>query len=565
MSQLSGNSCSIITLLPLGVGCESINASTPIASNGLINVFITGGTPPYTTIWSNGSQGPTLFNLSPGSYTATTTDYYKDFTATTVCVVGSDSFFLERFQNCSDASHNVFYIARTPSNYVINKIYILQGLDGCWKNKGQTLFTGQDYLNKSATTIAGPYETCVSCLPPPPIPEIKPANVCMEVTQRPENVVTNIQFSSASTINGKISYTSSTQPYVIFYNSGTTKWNIQNWPSVAGFPTQNNSTLSPVGSWVVNGSNLFSISFTQGICVTKPTISLKKNNVSCEGSKDGSVTITAGNGTPPYQYSLDGVYYVSSNMFIGLAVGNYTAYVKDSNNQVVSESFNIISTQLPATYTLTLVEQPIATQTVNNISKFTEITNNIVVSITPPLPPNRIVRFDLLHTVNMEKTQGIGIVNRDFGVVEPTLFYSFSTGSTTGGFITGYTPPNLVTTSTPIDTCEYGLPTNKKTTAYTETFKVVLSGGSATIKATVFKKILTPDTFFPGCEIYGKIDDVFQIANATLINKTTCENFINPNTRLEFKLNRDGEFDVESYLKYAEAVGLTQGPSEVVP
>ena len=80
MSQLSGNSCSIITLLPLGVECESINASTPISANGLISIFITGGTPPYTTTWSNGSQGSYIFNLLPGSYTATTTDYWIGLT-----------------------------------------------------------------------------------------------------------------------------------------------------------------------------------------------------------------------------------------------------------------------------------------------------------------------------------------------------------------------------------------------------------------------------------------------------------------------------------------------------
>ena len=126
MSQLSGNSCSIITLLPLGVECESINASTPISANGLISIFITGGTPPYTTTWSNGSQGSYIFNLLPGSYTATTTDYYKDFTATTVCTVGSSSFYLDKFENCSNSSQYVYYLAKIPTTYVVNKIYNLR-------------------------------------------------------------------------------------------------------------------------------------------------------------------------------------------------------------------------------------------------------------------------------------------------------------------------------------------------------------------------------------------------------------------------------------------------------
>lgn len=34
MSQLSGNSCNIITLLPLGLDCDSINANTPETTDG---------------------------------------------------------------------------------------------------------------------------------------------------------------------------------------------------------------------------------------------------------------------------------------------------------------------------------------------------------------------------------------------------------------------------------------------------------------------------------------------------------------------------------------------------
>ena len=97
MGQLSGNSCNIITILPLGVDCNSVNASTPDATNGVIVLHITGGTPPYNIVWNNGLQGSPISNLLPGNYTATVTDYYGDFSATTTCEVGYDSFYLEKF------------------------------------------------------------------------------------------------------------------------------------------------------------------------------------------------------------------------------------------------------------------------------------------------------------------------------------------------------------------------------------------------------------------------------------------------------------------------------------
>ena len=111
MGQLSGNSCNIITILPLGLECDSINASTPQSTNGLIALFVTGGTSPYNVTWNNGSQGTLLTNLSPGNYTATVVDYYGDFTATTTCTVGYDTFYLEVLENCETPNNNIYYLA----------------------------------------------------------------------------------------------------------------------------------------------------------------------------------------------------------------------------------------------------------------------------------------------------------------------------------------------------------------------------------------------------------------------------------------------------------------------
>ena len=44
------------------------------ANDGFINIGVSGGTPPYSFIWSNGSNTPTIDNLSPGNYSLTVTD-----------------------------------------------------------------------------------------------------------------------------------------------------------------------------------------------------------------------------------------------------------------------------------------------------------------------------------------------------------------------------------------------------------------------------------------------------------------------------------------------------------
>ena len=41
------------------------------------------------------------------------------------------------------------------------------------------------------------------------------------------------------------------------------------------------------------------------------------------GRSNGTITVTATNGTPPYSYSLDGINFQASNLFAGLPAGNY--------------------------------------------------------------------------------------------------------------------------------------------------------------------------------------------------------------------------------------------------
>ncbi len=52
--------------------------------------------------------------------------------------------------------------------------------------------------------------------------------------------------------------------------------------------------------------------------------------------QNGSITVTASEGTPPYLYSLDGINFQTSNQFTGLAPGLYTVTVKDFYNLIAT-------------------------------------------------------------------------------------------------------------------------------------------------------------------------------------------------------------------------------------
>ena len=65
------------------------------------------------------------------------------------------------------------------------------------------------------------------------------------------------------------------------------------------------------------------------------------------GKSNGSLTITALNGTMPYSYSIDGIIFQPGNIFNNLAAGPYTIFVKDVNGITVSTNIIISNIQGP--------------------------------------------------------------------------------------------------------------------------------------------------------------------------------------------------------------------------
>jgi hypothetical protein len=80
------NNCDVFTLFPLGVECVTISNVTSVnGADGILSLNITGGTTPYSIVWSNGQKTRTISGLGVGSYEAQVIDFYGDYTATTIC------------------------------------------------------------------------------------------------------------------------------------------------------------------------------------------------------------------------------------------------------------------------------------------------------------------------------------------------------------------------------------------------------------------------------------------------------------------------------------------------
>ncbi|MEM7371288.1 MAG: gliding motility-associated C-terminal domain-containing protein [Bacteroidota bacterium] len=62
----------------------------------------------------------------------------------------------------------------------------------------------------------------------------------------------------------------------------------------------------------------------------------------CNGDSTGGFTATAGGGTGPYQYSLDGINFSSNNLFTGLPGGTQTVFILDANGCDFNSTFTVV-------------------------------------------------------------------------------------------------------------------------------------------------------------------------------------------------------------------------------
>ncbi len=66
-----------------------------------------------------------------------------------------------------------------------------------------------------------------------------------------------------------------------------------------------------------------------------------KQDIACFGDSTGFATISAAGGIGPYQYSFDSVLFSTNNTYQNLPAGQYTSYLRDANNCLVSVAFDI--------------------------------------------------------------------------------------------------------------------------------------------------------------------------------------------------------------------------------
>lgn len=77
-------------------------------------------------------------------------------------------------------------------------------------------------------------------------------------------------------------------------------------------------------------------------CANFGPLTIITTDVFCVGCSDGTITVTASGGSPPYRFSIDnGVVFQSNNIFTGLSTGTYPIIAQDDNGCFLQDTISI--------------------------------------------------------------------------------------------------------------------------------------------------------------------------------------------------------------------------------
>jgi gliding motility-associated-like protein len=282
----------------------AVVTSTPCSGGptGAVDLTVSGGTAPYSFIWSNGNTGEDLINVAAGSYSVIITDANGCTATTDITVAGLTGTIAVKNISCNgltDGSVDVTVTGgATPYSFLWNNGAVSEDLSGLPAGNYSVRITdaGGCNINLSGTITE------------PPV-----LNGTISVT--------DIICSGTATGSADLTVTGGTGPYAYLWTNGQTSEDL---------------TDVAAGDYSVTITDASGCTFVAMATITQPAVALTAgvswlSEISCNGASDGQITFMASGGAAPYEYSLNGGAFQASAAFSGLGANTYTVTVRDIN------------------------------------------------------------------------------------------------------------------------------------------------------------------------------------------------------------------------------------------
>ena len=375
-------------------------------NTGSVNMTPTGGTAPYTYVWTGGSTAQSAIGVPAGTYTVVVTDANGCTTTISATITQPQAPL-----SLATTQVNVLCFGNSTGSIDLSPSGGTPGYTYAWSNNS----TIQDPLN----LIAGTYTVVVT-----------DANGCIDTT----SVIITQPQSGLSL--------SSTQVNVLCFGNNTGAINL----TVAGgtapytYAWSNNTTAQDpsnliAGVYTVTVTDANGCTATLSITITQPatavSISTTVQNILCLNGT-GSINSSPAGGVSPYTYSWSN--QATTQNITNLQAGNYTVTVTDANG-CTANAVGVVA------ITLSTVPVQINNSTGTNVLTCTtpaislQATGGVTYTWTggqTPNTANNVITIPGSYTVNMIDPNGCPVSQSIVitqNITPPTSGITNSTGS----------------------------------------------------------------------------------------------------------------------------------------
>ena len=293
----------------LNVSITGVNAACD-GNNGSATITVTGGTGPFTYLWSNGMTTSSLVNLGAGTFSVTVTDRNGCRGTASVTITSSPSFSIAL--SASNPRCNSANSGSITATVVIGGTAPFTYL---WSNGAITATINNLAVGTYSVTVTDKN----GCRATGSTTLTQPAAVIL---------TTSTTATSCGGINGTatVTATGGTAPYTFRWSTGATTASISNLAA---------------GSFTVTVMDSNGCTATATVTVAASTslsVSITGVNAAC-GANNGSATATVNGGTAPFTYLWSTGATTAS--ISGLGAGTYSVSVTDKNGCTGSASVTI--------------------------------------------------------------------------------------------------------------------------------------------------------------------------------------------------------------------------------
>ncbi|MFL5763603.1 MAG: PKD domain-containing protein [Bacteroidia bacterium] len=296
-----------------------VTATTPVScsggANGTASSVVSGGTTPYSYVWTPGSiTGPGISGMSAGTYTVTVSDLNNCTSSATATITQPTALVLATSSNnaaCGTAS-GLAYVSASGGTPAYSYLWTPGGVTN---DTASSLLPGTYSVSVTDNNGCTATQTILVNNTPGPVATI--------------SSITNVSCNGGANGSATVGIAGGIGPY-------NYSW------SPSGGSAATASGLS-AGSYTVNVTDANGCASPDTAMITQPSpvvVSVSTNNVSCFGGANGTASATGFGGTPGYTFLwMPGG--ATGSSVSGLSTGSYTVQATDIRGCTGTQTFSI--------------------------------------------------------------------------------------------------------------------------------------------------------------------------------------------------------------------------------